>query len=89
MADVVTLGDVSTADTGSGSQLKTGGRRKHNMAGKCKTGQTRNKSGKCVSVKATTISKGRKKYLIGVRDKRKRMFQDKLRAKGNRVKNNG
>ena len=38
MADVVTLGDVSTKDTGSGSQLKTGGRRKHNMAQKCETG---------------------------------------------------
>ena len=35
MADIVTLGDVSTKDTGSGSQLKTGGRRKHNMPKKC------------------------------------------------------
>ena len=35
MADVVTLGDVSTKDTGSGSELKTGGRRKHNMPKKC------------------------------------------------------
>ena len=32
MADIVTLGDVSTKDTGSGSKLKTGGRRKYNMA---------------------------------------------------------
>ena len=39
MADIITLGDVSTKDTGSGSQLKTGGRRKHNMADKCKSGQ--------------------------------------------------
>jgi len=38
MADIVTLGDVSTKDTGSGSQLKTGGRRKHNMAQKCEKG---------------------------------------------------
>ena len=35
MADIVTLGDVSTKDTGSGSQLKTGGRRKYNMPAKC------------------------------------------------------
>ena len=35
MADVVTLGDVSTKDTGSGSTLKTGGRRKHNMPKEC------------------------------------------------------
>ena len=31
MADVIGLSDVSTPDTGKGSQLKTGGRRKHNM----------------------------------------------------------
>ena len=46
MAGIVTLGDVSTKDTGSGSQLKTGGRRKHNMPKKCverkmKTGMSR------------------------------------------------
>ena len=35
MADIVTLGDVSTKDTGSGSQLKTGGRRKYNMPKAC------------------------------------------------------
>jgi len=35
MADIITLGDVSTKDTGSGSQLKTGGRRKHNMPKAC------------------------------------------------------
>ena len=35
MADIVTLEDVSTKDTGSGSQLKTGGRRKHNMPKAC------------------------------------------------------
>ena len=38
MADIVTLADVSTKDTGSGSKLKTGGRRKYSMADKCKTG---------------------------------------------------
>ena len=53
MADVVTLGDVSTKDTGSGSQLKTGGRRKHNMADKCKTGQVYSKKlKKCVVEKS-------------------------------------
>ena len=35
MADIITLGDVSTKDTGSGSQLKTGGRRKYNMPKAC------------------------------------------------------
>ena len=36
MADVIGLSDVSTPDTGKGSQLKTGGRRKHNMPSKSK-----------------------------------------------------
>ena len=36
MADVLGLSDVSTPDTGKGSQLKTGGRRKHNMPSKSK-----------------------------------------------------
>ena len=34
MADAFGLSDVSTPDTGKGSELKTGGRRKHNMPGK-------------------------------------------------------
>ena len=35
MADVVGMSDVSSPDTGKGSQLKTGGgRRKHNMPSK-------------------------------------------------------
>ena len=36
MADVIGLSDVSSPDTGKGSQLKTGGRRKHNMPSKSK-----------------------------------------------------
>ena len=31
MADVLGISDVSSPDTGKGSQLKTGGRRSHNM----------------------------------------------------------
>ena len=85
MADIVTLGDVSTKDTGSGSQLKTGGRRKHNMASKCKTGQTRNKSGKCVSIKSLNKMNPR----MRLKKEQNIRFQDKLRAKGNRIKNNG
>lgn len=37
MADVIGMSDVSTPDTGKGSQLKTGGgKRKHNMPSKNK-----------------------------------------------------
>ena len=32
MADVIGLSDVSSKDTGKGSKLKTGGRRRYNMA---------------------------------------------------------
>ena len=35
MADVIGMSDVSSPDTGKGSQLKTGGRRKHNMPKAC------------------------------------------------------
>ena len=34
MADVIGMSDVSTPDTGKGSQLKTGGRRTNNMSNK-------------------------------------------------------
>ena len=58
MADVVTLGDVSTKDAGSGSQLKTGGRRKHNMADKCKKGEVYNtKLKKCISERESKLRK--------------------------------
>ena len=56
MADIITLGDVSTKDTGSGSQLKTGGRRKHNMADKCKKGEVYNtKIKKCISKRESEL----------------------------------
>ena len=35
MADVIGMSDVSSPDTGKGSKLKTGGRRKHNMPKEC------------------------------------------------------
>ena len=58
MADVVTLGDVSTKDTGSGSQLKTGGRRKYSMADKCKKGEVYNtKLKKCISKRESKLRK--------------------------------
>lgn len=40
MTDVIGMSDVSTPDTGKGSQLKTGGRRSNNMPSKdkCATG---------------------------------------------------
>jgi hypothetical protein len=53
MDDIIGLDDVSSIDTGKGKQLKTGGRRKHNMADKCKTGQVYSaKLKKCVTKKS-------------------------------------
>ena len=58
MADIVTLEDVSTKDTGSGSQLKTGGRRKYSMADKCKKGEVYNtKIKKCISKRESQLRK--------------------------------
>ena len=39
MTDMIGLNDVSSEDIGKGKQLKTGGRRKHMMSTKCKTGE--------------------------------------------------
>jgi len=56
MADIITLGDVSTKDAGSGSQLKTGGRRKYSMADKCKKGEVYNsKIKKCISKRESQL----------------------------------
>ena len=59
MADVIGMSDVSTKDTGKGSQLKTGGMtRKHNMANKCKEGQVFNvKLKKCVVKEVKPMNK--------------------------------
>jgi len=58
MADIVRLGDVSTKDAGSGSKLKTGGRRKYNMADKCKKGEVYNaKIKKCISKRESQLRK--------------------------------
>jgi hypothetical protein len=78
MADIVTLGDVSTKDTGSGSQLKTGGRRKHNMAQKCKMGQTMNKAGKCVSIKSLKMKN------MGIDSKSIKSIEGKLGSGSNK-----
>jgi hypothetical protein len=69
MADVVTLGDVSSKDTGSGSQLKTGGRRQHNMPKKCverkmKTGLSRDAAMKAC-YPDSRFAKDRKQYKAG------------------------
>ena len=67
MADIVTLGDVSTKDTGSGSQLKTGGRRKHNMPKKCvemkiKGGMSRAAAVKACYPEAKAVDTKKRKY---------------------------
>ena len=69
MADIVTLGDVSTKDTGSGSQLKTGGRSQYNMPKECvkrkmKTGLSRDAAMKAC-YPDSRFAKDRKQYKAG------------------------
>ena len=52
MADIVTLGDVSSSDKGSGTKLKTGGRRQYNMPKKCVTKKMKEGLSKSAAVKA-------------------------------------
>ena len=52
MADMVTLGDVSTKDTGSGSKLKTGGRRKYNIPKACVKKKMKQGMSKSAAIKA-------------------------------------
>ena len=52
MAGVIGLPDVSTPDTGKGSQLKTGGRRKHNMPKACVAKKMKTGMSKDAAVKA-------------------------------------
>ena len=49
---MVTLGDVSTEDTGSGSKLKTGGRRKYNMPKACVEQKIKQGMSRSAAVKA-------------------------------------
>tara|TARA_Y100000593_G_C4301374_1_gene333549 strand:- start:1589 stop:1900 length:312 start_codon:yes stop_codon:yes gene_type:complete len=49
MVDAFNLSDVSTKDTGKGSKLKTGGRRKHNMPGKACDKYTGKKKQDCLN----------------------------------------
>ena len=51
MADAFGLSDVSTPDTGKGSELKTGGRRTHNMPGKACNKYSGAKKKRCLEYK--------------------------------------
>ena len=67
MADIVTLGDVSSSDKGSGTKLKTGGRRQHNMPKKCvemkiKGGMSRAAAVKACYPKTSKMVETGKKY---------------------------
>ena len=75
MADIITLGDVSTKDAGSGSELKTGGRRKHNMPKACvkqkmKQGMSRKAAVQACYPKAGKMTKaGLRMGLIKMKEK--------------------
>jgi len=71
MVDVIGMSDVSSEDTGKGSKLKTGGRRKHNMPKQCvaklmKKGMSRAKAHKaCYSGQKPLESSDESKQKVG------------------------
>ena len=82
MADVIGLGDVSSEDTGKGSQLKTGNlKRSYNMAAKCKSGQVYSqKLKKCIPApKSATSGLKDKPGGIGEFDKPGSMYRAEQR----------
>tara|TARA_R100000458_G_scaffold58804_1_gene67653 strand:- start:233 stop:433 length:201 start_codon:yes stop_codon:yes gene_type:complete len=66
VADVIGLSDVSTPDTGKGSKLKTGGKRRYNMPGLEKCNKYKGKERQdCLNYKgrfAKMKSKKKKSY---------------------------
>ena len=92
MADVIGLSDVSTPDTGKGSQLKTGERRKHNMPKACvdklvAKGMSRAKAHKACypGQKADTSSK-EEQGKVGWDKAKSKNVRMKKRLKKNKIK---
>ena len=79
MNKVIGMSDVSSPDTGRGSVLKTGGRKKYNMkAMKCKVGQVYDmKLKKCVTKKADLNKDGK---LSGYESKRSAAIQMSMKG---------
>ena len=79
MNKVIGMSDVSSPDTGRGSVLKTGGRKKYNMkAMKCKVGQVYDmKLKKCVTKKADLNKDGK---LAGYESKRSSAIQKSMKG---------
>ena len=79
MNKVIGMSDVSSPDTGRGSVLKTGGRKKYNMkAMKCKVGQVYDmKLKKCVTKKADLNKDGK---LSGYESKRAAAIQKSMKG---------
>ena len=68
MADVIGLSDVSSEDTGKGSKLKTGGRRKYNMAKPSKKSAS-NRLIECMKNAKTDGEKRQCKVMYSIRTK--------------------
>ncbi len=63
MADVIGMSDVSSPDTGKGSQLKTGGKRKYNMPSKIDCNKNWKKLGYSSRKKCKDYDKGKGKSM--------------------------
>lgn len=92
MADVIGLSDVSSPDTGKGSQLKTGGRRKHNMPKACvdklvAKGMSRAKAHKaCYPGQESGTSSKEEQSKVGWDKAKSKNVRMKKRLKKNKIK---
>tara|TARA_R100000808_G_C2144683_1_gene152432 strand:+ start:725 stop:1036 length:312 start_codon:yes stop_codon:yes gene_type:complete len=86
MVDAFNLSDVSTKDTGKGSKLKTGGRRKHNMPGKACDKYTGKKKQDCLNYRGEFAKmKKTQKPDTSVRAERDKVGWDRAEAANARM----
>ena len=86
MVDAFSLSDVSTKDTGKGSKLKTGGRRKHNMPGKACDKYTGKKKQDCLNYRGEFAKmKKTQKPDTSVRAERDKVGWDRAEAANARM----
>ena len=90
MSDVIGMSDVSSPDTGKGSQLKTGGgRRKHNMPSKTKCAKEWKKLGYSSAADCMNYKKPAKTQKAGTsaKEQQDKIGWDMAKSKNVRMKN--
>ena len=88
MADSIGLSDVSSPDTGKGSQLKTGGgRRKHNMPSKAKCAKEWKKLGYSSAAACRNYKPKTQKAGTSSKQEQDKVGWDMAKSKNARMKN--